>query len=98
MEAGKCVSFDKELPPGWRHLAAVRAGGHLRLYVDGRLAAESSAFEPSEYDLTTNRPLRIGFGQVDYFHGKIHDVRAYNRALTADEIQRLFETKPNTRT
>jgi hypothetical protein len=95
MEAGKCVSFDKELAPGWRHLAAVRAGGHLRLYVDGRLVAESTAFEPSDYDLTTGHPLLIGFGQVDYFRGKIRDVRAYSRALTADEVQTLYEKKPD---
>ena len=94
MEAGKCVSFDDELAPGWRHLAAVREGGRLKLYVDGRLSAESSPFEPSDYDVSTNRPLRIGFGQTDYFHGKISDVRAYSRALTVDEVGTLFAAKP----
>jgi hypothetical protein len=95
LEAGKCVSFDGELAPGWCHLAAVRVGGRLRLYVNGELAAESSSFEPSDYDLTNHRPLRIGFGQVDFFHGKINDVRAYNRALSEDELRALFAMKPN---
>lgn len=89
MEAGKCVSYDDDLGPGWKHLAAVREGGHLRLYVDGRLVADSPAFNPGEYDLSTDQPLRIGFGQSDSFAGKISEVRAYRRALSGDEVREL---------
>lgn len=32
------------------------------------------------------QPLRIGFGQTDYFLGRIADVRLYKGALTEDEI------------
>ena len=35
LEAGKAVSYDQQLKPGWRHLAAVRDAGRLRLFVDG---------------------------------------------------------------
>ncbi len=94
LEAGKCVSYDEELAPGWRHLTAVRHANRLRLYVDGQLAAESSAFNPAEFDLTTRRPLRLGFGQTDYFNGKMSDMRAYNRALTNEEIRSLADAKP----
>jgi hypothetical protein len=87
LEAGKSATFDDDLGPGWKHLAAIRRDGQLELYVDGKLAARSSAFNPADYDLSTDRPLRIGFGQTDYFHGKLRDVRAYNRALDADEVQ-----------
>src|SRR5262249_15122118 len=83
LAAGKCVSYDDDPAPGWRHLAAVREHDRLKLYVDGRLVAESSTFNASDYDLSTPRSLRIGFGQTDYFHGRMSDVRAYNRALTA---------------
>ncbi|HAB18528.1 MAG TPA: hypothetical protein DCE44_19065, partial [Verrucomicrobiales bacterium] len=51
MEAGKCVSYDDELHPGWRHLAAVRHRGRLSLYVDGKLVAKSTAFDPAAYDV-----------------------------------------------
>jgi hypothetical protein len=95
MEAGKCVSYDEELQPGWRHLAAVREGGRLRLYIDGKLAGESSDFDPSHYDLSHDRPLRIGFGQVDYFHGRIAEVRAHKKALTAGEVGKLAAIIPN---
>ena len=33
------------------------------------------------YDLTTRSPLRIGFGEVDYFSGKIREVRLYRRTV-----------------
>jgi hypothetical protein len=94
IEAGKCVSFDDELAPGWRHLAAIRDGGRLKLHVDGALVAESSPFDPAGFDLSVDRPLRIGSGQIDYFHGKMFDVRAYNRALTREEVNALAATKP----
>lgn len=88
-EAGKCVSYEQDLGPGWKHVAAVRQGGVLKLYIDGRLEAESTPFEPSEYDLTNDRPLKIGFGQTDYFRGQMSEFRVYNRALTGEEVQSL---------
>ena len=72
----------------------MRQAGKLKLYVDGKLVAESAAFDQHEYDLSTNRPLRIGFGQTDYFHGKINDVRLYNCALDDDTITRLAAERP----
>lgn len=95
VEAGKCVSFDDELAPGWRHIAAVRESDGLSLYIDGDLVAKSTPFEPSDYNLSTDQPLRIGMGQVDSFHGKIRDVRAYNRPLHLNEVRELFADKPD---
>lgn len=89
MEAGKCASSENDLGPGWKHIAAIRQGGLLKLYVDGKLVAKSSAFDPAEYDVSNGRPLRIGFGQTDYFAGRIADVRIYHRALTNAEIEQL---------
>lgn len=82
MEAGKCATYDHALKPGWRLLAGVRRGDRLELYVDGELAAVSSAFDPASFDITTARPLTIGFGPHDYFFGRIRDVRLYGRALS----------------
>ncbi len=89
MEAGRCVSYDRDLGVGWHHLTAVRRGDHLELFVDGQLAATSSSFDPAAYDLTSRSPLRIGFGEVDYFSGRIREVRLYGRALEAEEIAGL---------
>lgn len=86
MEAGKGVSYHKDLPPGWSHLAAVRQSGHLTLYVDGRQCAISPAFDTADYDISTDRPLEIGFGPANYFTGSMRDVRLYRRALTDAEL------------
>ena len=89
MEAGKVASYDDDIGPGWKHLVAVREGGRLKIFVDGKLVAKSSSFNPTEYDVSTDRPLRIGFGQIDYFNGRISDVRIYNQALTGAQIHQL---------
>lgn len=89
MEAGKAVSVDRQLKPGWRHVTAVRGSDKLRLYVDGKLAAESESGDADAFELKPNKPFRIGFGQHDYFNGRMRDVRVYSRALAADEIQGL---------
>lgn len=86
LTAGAAVSNDYELEPGWKHLAAVRQGDHLRLYVDGKQVAESTISNPAALDLTNERPLRIGFGENDYFCGRMSDLRLYGRALSAAEI------------
>ncbi len=93
MEAGKAVSYDKQLKPGWRHLAAVRAGAKLRLFVDGELVSESSTFAGSEFDLQPGQPLKIGFGQHDYFNGRMKDVRIYDRALNPGQIAKVRNGK-----
>lgn len=65
----------------------------LELYVDGHLEATSSTFNPDDYDLGNCCPLRIGFGEVDYFSGKIREVRLYQRALDASEVAGLAAEK-----
>jgi hypothetical protein len=95
IEAGRVASYDDDLGPGWKHITAVRSGGLLKLYIDGKLAAESSSFDPTEYDLTTDRPVRIGFGQTEYFAGKMADVRLYRVALDDKQIQELSSKKPD---
>ncbi|MFO1095221.1 MAG: LamG domain-containing protein [Planctomycetaceae bacterium] len=89
LTAGAAVSNDHELAPGWKHLAAVRQGDRLRLYVDGQPVAESIISNPAALDLTNEQPLRIGFGGNDYFCGSLSDLRLYGRALSQDEIAKL---------
>ncbi|MBN1342499.1 MAG: LamG domain-containing protein [Phycisphaerae bacterium] len=89
IEAGKCATHDHELQPGWRHLAAARAGDRLKLYVDAKCVATSSTFKPADFDLANDQPLMIGFGQHDYFNGGISDVRIYDRALPDAEVAKI---------
>jgi hypothetical protein len=86
LTAGANVSYDRELDAGWKHLAAVRQGSSLKLFVDGKQVSEATISNPSAFDLTNDQPLKIGFGGNDYFRGSLSDLRLYGRALSVAEI------------
>jgi hypothetical protein len=70
----------------WTHLALTFEGTTLTLYVNGTAVATQPAIGTLQ---TNSNPLRIG-GNVPYgefFQGLIDEVRVYNRALSAAEIQ-----------
>src|SRR4030095_2439569 len=70
----------------WTHVALTYDGAALRLYVNGTVVATQAAAGTVE---ANTKPLRIG-GNVPYgefFQGIIDEVRVYNRALSAAEIQ-----------
>jgi len=88
LQTGAVATWDQRLPGGWRHVAAVKDRRQLQLYVDGRRVAVSS-LPAQDWDLTSDQPLRIGFGAYEHFDGLMSDVRLYNRALAAEEIGTL---------
>ena len=75
----------------WSHLATTFDGSVVRLYVNGTLAG-SSPFSGSM--AASTGPLRIGGNSVwsEWFAGLIDEVRVYNRALSASEIQQDSQT------
>lgn len=89
-QAGANVSYDRDLGPGWKHIAAVRDHRQLKLFVNGRPAA-SAAVPNRTINVDNDDPLRIGFGQEDYFSGRIRDVKLFARALTDVEIRSLAD-------
>ena len=70
----------------WTYLATTYDGANLRLYVNGTLAATQA--KTGAITSSTN-PLTIGSDPIwgQYFNGLIDDVRIYNTALTASQIQ-----------
>ncbi|MFG1617883.1 LamG-like jellyroll fold domain-containing protein [Nonomuraea wenchangensis] len=70
----------------WSHLALTYDGAALRLFVNGQQVGQAP-LSGSLYD--DGSPLRIGGNVVwrEYFSGLIDEVRIYNRAQTAAEIQ-----------
>ena len=92
-EAGKVVSHDQELQHGWRHIAAVKSDGKLKLFIDGKQVSESNEFDARSFDLSNDAPLRIGFGQYNYFKGSIKDVRLYRRAMTKSEVIKMLTNR-----
>ncbi len=88
VQAGAAVSSDRDLGAGWKHVAAVRKDNLLQLYVDGKLVATAQSDVPG-LDASCESPLLIGRGQQAHFHGKIREVRLYNRALKETEVGEL---------
>jgi hypothetical protein len=91
METGGGVTWDREFPAGWHHVAAQRQGDSLRLFVDGRRAAESDVARAGQLSINSDRPWRLGAGSGDFFNGSLADVRIYRRSLTVDEINQLAQ-------
>ena len=75
----------------WRHLAVTYDGAALKLYVGGTLVGNRAL--PGIIK-TSGHPLRIGGNSIwgEYFKGRIDEVRIYNRALTAAQIQADMST------
>jgi hypothetical protein len=94
LAAGRCVTWDFEFPAGWHHVAAVRGRERLRLYVDGKLVAESELLGPSPLDISSKAPLRIAAGPHEVLHGALRDARLYGRALTPAEVAALAKRAP----
>ncbi len=89
----------KEVVDGkWHHVLFVSDRSEAtRIYIDGQLDAEGGETEGT--DITTESRMYIGasvrIGEVTrrYFEGLIDEVGIYNRALTADEVERNFDAK-----
>ena len=71
---------------GWTYLTETYDGANVRLYVNGTLAATTA--HTGAISTSTN-PLQIGGDSIygQYFTGMIDEVRLYNTALTAAQIQ-----------
>ena len=76
----------------WHHVVSTFDGQNLKMYVNGVL--EGTANYAGALGTSTNA-LRIGKQTVYYFQGVIDEVRIYNRALSAAEIQADFQKSPD---
>ncbi|MBE2204032.1 MAG: LamG domain-containing protein [Chthoniobacterales bacterium] len=86
--AGAVATHDHALPSGWRHLAAVRTGNEVAVYLDGKKVAGSPV--PGTWNMNTAKPLTIGGAAIGHaFSGALRDVRFYQRALTPEDLQTL---------
>lgn len=88
LEMGRSATHDKPLAPGWHHVAAVRRGDRLELYVDGAMVKKSRPLSAGA-SLATAAPLEIGRGPHDHWNGRLADLRIYRGALTPEAISNL---------
>ena len=76
----------------WYNIACSYDGSTLKVYLNGVL---NNSFSVSATPNTASGPLTVGAnptGGGSYFPGSIDDVRIYNRALTAAEVQTLYQS------
>jgi hypothetical protein len=74
----------------WYHYVGVADGSVLRTYVNGVSVGEPLAYNGT---IRTNSSVIVDIARstVNYpFNGPIDDVRIYNRALTGNEVARLY--------
>ena len=76
----------------WHHVLMSRKGTALTIYVDGIF--DSTRVDPLT-NLTNSAPIVLGANHVNRqsqnFNGAIDEVRIYDRALSATEVQSLFQ-------
>jgi hypothetical protein len=90
------IRSDEDMPVGeWIHLAGTYDNAEFKLYVNGRLVKSAAYAVPFKFADTN--PLLIGGNTntqgkqwLDCFHGRIDDVRLFNRGLSEKEIAALF--------
>ena len=79
----------------WTHITAVMSGFNVTFYVNG--AARQTITGTANGNANTDDDIYIGSATVngestlfELFNGLIDEVRVYNRALSANEVNRLY--------
>lgn len=75
----------------WFHFACVYDGRELVVYQDGRVTAR---FALADMVYANNEPLNIGRdvpGNNELFVGTMDDLRLFDQALSAREVQRIYQ-------
>jgi hypothetical protein len=89
----------------WHHVAAVLEDdgtpdvSEIKLYVDGKLDPIMEGGTPRQMNTSSGGEFRIGYDLNNTgrtFDGMMDDVRIYDRALSADDIQALIDNPGGT--
>jgi hypothetical protein len=78
----------------WYHVVGVYTGSTWKVYINGTDETDMTLHDGTgALNSSANRYIgahESGGSTIKHFDGKIDDPRVYNRALSADEIQRLY--------
>jgi len=91
------VASTSSVSTSWTHLVGTYDGETVRIYVNGVLENQNS-FPSGPINTKQGLPVVIGaradglgsHGRLDFFNGLIDEVEIHNRALTAPEIQSIY--------
>ena len=94
--SGRAPGTKSQVTDGaWHHVAGVFDGSILQLYLDGNMAATdhvTKPLAPTSYDLAIGNTCS-GSANTSGFIGTMDDVMIFNRALSPEEITRLYESQ-----
>jgi hypothetical protein len=88
----------EDLLNGWHHIVGTYDGVVAKLYIDGELVGET--YEVFELSIS-EEPLLFGketHSILRFFNGDLDDIGMWNRALTREEIGKMFISIPTTTT
>ncbi len=87
----RSVSSNAAAGSGWHHVVGTYDGSTIKLYIDGILQTSRQAIAGT-VDTGTLNAIEIGRNPtgINYFNGKIDDVRVYNYALTQQQVQTVM--------
>lgn len=99
--SGVSLSHTITLDNSWAHIVGVRnADGSMKLYINA-VEEESNAAGSSTASVPIDNPVRLGTDSNEAsrtYKDQIAQPRIYNRALTAEEVQRNYNAGKNTYT
>lgn len=99
--SGVSISHTITLDNSWAHIVGVKnANGSMKLYINGVEKVSNSAGSSTASVPVTN-PVRLGADNTELsraYKDQIAQPRIYNRALTAEEVQRNYNAGKNTYT
>jgi len=74
----------------WQHIAVTYDGASVKLYKNAGLVKSEVAQGPIKPKETSFMISRYAGGNANYFDGMLDEIRVYNRALTAAEVQQNY--------
>ncbi|MEM7182659.1 MAG: LamG domain-containing protein [Spirochaetota bacterium] len=91
--AGANIQSASSLSTGtWYHVAVTKTGGTVTLYINGASDASGTVNQAGSFDTTL---IGARGDNALNMHGRIDDLRVYNRVLSADELKYLASNIEN---
>ena len=77
---------------GWHHVAAVKVGDNLQLYVDGILDVQKDGMKKNpKWSVDNKDPIQIGgWGKVENLVGSVDEMFIAKEAFTADDLKKIM--------